>query len=108
MTGLLIILLVSIIGIFKITSLRAREIATAHTRQYCQSLALQLLDQSVSVSATRLKRGSDGAITISRTFVFEFAATGDERYRGSLEMHGNRPQRISLAPHKLPTDEDQN
>lgn len=77
----------------------AKAFALQYAAQRCAELDLQLLDQSMVLRKSRLRRGHDGLLAWFRRYDFEFSSTGTERYPGSVELLGNRLQAIELAPH---------
>ena len=77
---------------------RARELAAAH----CQQLGLQLLDQSMVITAIRPIIGRGGRIEFRRTYQFEFSSTGDRRYQGELVMEAMQLKSIELEAYRLP------
>jgi len=80
---------------------RARDLASAH----CEALGLQLLDQSVVIIGFRPARNA-GRLVLRRTYQFEFASTGDRRYRGRIVIYGKQLGSIELEPYKLPPTGD--
>jgi hypothetical protein len=81
---------------------KVKATALRHVYQYCKQQSLQVLDQTMVLNGLWFQRNDDGAIQLRRRYVFEFTSTGEERYRGSVEISGNRLQRITLPPHILP------
>ena len=98
----LFIIFVAGLGLLTVDGMRVRELATQASRSHCQQLGLQLLDQSVSLSITRPARNDEGRITIYRRYRFEFTSTGDERYKGHIDMHHQQVSTIHLEAHRLP------
>lgn len=78
-----------------------KEYALQITRKRCQDFDVQLLDDTVVLRGLWLRRGDDGAVHWWRSYLFEFTATGDDRYPGSVEMLGRRVIALELAPHRL-------
>ena len=78
-----------------------RELALAATRAHCKQFDVQLLDETVALRRVRLRRDRGGQMRLERTYQFEFASTGDERYRGWTVMLGRRALSIDLQPHRL-------
>ena len=102
LTNLLLLTLAGVIaaywwqsGLFKG---RARELATAH----CRQLDLQLLDQSMVITAIWPALSPGGKIEFCRTYQFEFSSIGDRRYQGQLKIQGLRLKSIELETYKLP------
>lgn len=92
-------------GLIAVDGMRVREIAVQASRKHCADLSLQFLDQSVSHSKTRPIRNNHGKLVVLRRYRFEFTSTGDERYKGYIEMHGQRLASIDLDAHRLPSSE---
>ena len=105
LTNLLLLILIGAVAIYwwqsGLFKGRARALATTH----CQQLGLQLLDQSMVITALWPALSPGGKIEFRRTYQFEFSSIGDKRYQGKLIMQGLRMQSIELEPYKLP-DED--
>ncbi|MFZ2289082.1 MAG: DUF3301 domain-containing protein [Halopseudomonas yangmingensis] len=79
-----------------------RDRALAQVRQHCNKADVQLLDESIALSRLRIARDAAGRINLVRRYIFEFTVTGERRYTGFIELHGNRLLRIELAPHPFP------
>lgn len=77
----------------------AKAVALIHAARRCESLDLQLLDQSIVLRKSRLKRGQSGWLQWWRQYSFEFSSTGNERYQGHLTLLGHQLQTIELEPH---------
>ena len=77
-----------------------KEIALQIARKRCQELDVQLLDETVALHGLWLRRDA-GRVRWWRSYLFEFTATGDDRYHGSVEMLGRRVIALELAPHRL-------
>lgn len=90
MEWLLTIAVLGAISWFWLDSLRAREIATAVTAQWCQRNGAQLLDQNVSLLKIRWVRSGRGLGQWQRRFGFAYAVGGVERLHGSIDMLGAR------------------
>lgn len=96
---LLALLFVAVLAWAWLDALRARERAIAHGRRLCEEAGVQLLDQSVAVSRRRLVR-IDGLPALARRYAFEVSIDGSDRYRGHLDLEGDR-----LASWSLPLPE---
>lgn len=73
---------------FWLDSLRAREIATAITTQWCKKHGAQLLDQTVSLSNIRWVRNTRLPGHWLRHYRFFYAIGGTDRRRGHIDMLG--------------------
>ncbi len=81
-----------------------REIALRATRQHLQQQQLSLLDDNVALRAVWFKRNRQGELKLWRRYIFEFTATGHERYKGCVITLGNRVENFQLEPHRFPDD----
>lgn len=79
-----------------------RQFAYQAASRRCDELGLQLLDQSIMLRGIAFRRTSSGSLSIVRRFVFEFSATGDQRYSGVVLMLGASVFRVELEPHRFP------
>lgn len=78
-----------------------KPIALAATKNYCKKMDLQLLDEGVALKGFWFKRNSQGRVCLWRSYHFEFASTGDERYSGIIVLLGRSVESIKLDPHRL-------
>lgn len=74
---------------------RARELAVLEVRRQCQRHGLQLLDETVSLRALRLRRANAGRV-IERGYGFEVSIDGDDRQPGRLWMRAGQLSSIML------------
>ncbi|ADZ90714.1 DUF3301 domain-containing protein [Marinomonas mediterranea] len=81
-------------------NIRAREYALSYVKKHCQSLDLQLLDDTVAGTKWRIswKNGQFGVI---RQYDFEFTSNGIARYPGNVIMTPSRKMDIWLSPHQI-------
>lgn len=93
------------LALYFFTELKIREIAFYAAREHCESMNVQLLDQSIGIHRVWLKRGKDDQLHFWRNYQFEFTSTGDERYKGNVITLGTLIETIYLQPHKLPDTE---
>jgi len=78
-----------------------KDMALQIVRKHCADFGVQLLDETVVLRGLWLRRGEGGGLRWWRSYLFEFTATGDDRYPGSVEMLGRRLLALELAPHRL-------
>ncbi|MNO71781.1 hypothetical protein D3C76_627040 [compost metagenome] len=78
-----------------------RERALMLVKQHCVRQGVELLDENVALRRLRLRRDQRGQLRLAREYGFEFTATGQERYAGSIVMLGQQPGRIELAPFRF-------
>lgn len=82
-------------------SLAAREATVVAARQACQSMGVQLLDQTVSLCGRGLSlRGSRPRIR--RRYQFEFSTDGADRHPGYAETVGHQVVRLHLEDPSVP------
>jgi len=96
------LLVIAAIGSYWWYTKGVREIAYRAVKRYCDSMDIQLLDFAVYESRTQLTR-YQGRVTTQRTFQFEFATTGEHRYRGTVEIIARKVISIDVEPHMFDT-----
>lgn len=77
-------------------TLRARDLALTVARQQTSRLGLQLLDDTVALSATRVVRTASGWLALARRFRFEFTETGDSRREGLVILGPDAPPHVEI------------
>lgn len=80
---------------------KVKEIAYQATQAYCQSVQVQMLDEYIAGNGLWLKRDKFGKLQLQRTFVFEFASTGERRYNGKITMLGEQVEAIVMEPYRV-------
>jgi hypothetical protein len=85
---------------------KIKSVALKVVAQHCKNQGLQLLDQTMVLSGLWPIRVESGSLVLRRRYAFEFTSTGQERYRGSIELQGRQLNHFELAPHILPSDSD--
>lgn len=75
-----------------------RERALQLARQHCVREGVELLDEAVALRRLRFTRNSRGVLCLAREYAFEFTATGQDRYHGSITMYGQAPGLVQLDP----------
>lgn len=96
----MIILLVGFLFYWS-SSQKIREIALKAAKDYCQKMDIQMLDDYVALNALWLKRDQYGKIRVWRSYLFEFTATGEDRYNGKIIMLGKIIESIQLETHRI-------
>lgn len=82
-------------------TMRARERAIRLGKRKCEQEGLQLLDETVALSALRLRRNGHGRIAVLRVYRFEFSDTGDNRRDGSITLLGEQLESLNLEPYRI-------
>lgn len=85
---------------------KVKNFALAQVVRHCKNQNLQLLDQTMVLRSVWPARDSEGSLKMRRCYDFEFASTGQARYKGSIELLGHQLQHFELEAHILPSDED--
>ena len=93
---ILLVLATAIYSWWQNTSIR--EQALKQAKQYCESLNLQLLEDSVAGSGWK-PVWQNGQFKIQRTYKFEFSSSGIARYQGKISYLGNKKIEVWLSPH---------
>lgn len=73
-------------------------------KRYCGTMDVMLLDDAVYLRGLWFKRDPQGRIRVWRRFLFDFTATGEERYTGRVIMLGQRIEHMELEPHRFSDD----
>jgi len=98
--GWLLLVLVAALAYWWDTS-AAKDRARILAKQECESQNLQLLDDTVALKKTRLKRTNNGHILLMRHFNFEFSSDGEQRTQGELHLHGKKLTHLHLDVHRI-------
>lgn len=64
-----------------------------------------MLDQTIVLKGVWPQRADSGSLQLRRRYRFEFSSTGEERYKGLIELGGLRMQRIELDPYIVPSSD---
>lgn len=97
----IVLLIIAVIAWFWWDSRGVAEHATRVAKQYCDSMQVSFLNDTVAWQKVRLKRNLQGRMALERSYFFEFASDGQQRYRGEVVMLGKRVQSIQLDPHRI-------
>ena len=97
----IVLILLMAIGWFWWDSRGVAEHATRVAKQYCESMNLSFLNDTVAWQKIRLKRNLKGRMAFERSYFFEFSSDGNQRYRGEVVMLGKRVKNIQLDPHRV-------
>jgi hypothetical protein len=79
----------------------AKDRARVLAKQQCQQQDLQLLDDTVALKKTRLRRNVSGHIVLLRQFSFEFSSDGEQRSQGELHLLGKQLTHVHLEVHRI-------
>ncbi len=79
----------------------SRELALQAAQRHCNEMGVQWLDGSVALKRIKVARNARGRLCLSRSYLFEFSSTGDERYQGWVTLLGSRIQSVQLQAHRL-------
>nr|WP_152227663.1 DUF3301 domain-containing protein [Pseudomonas sp. SCB32] len=78
-----------------------RERALVLAKQHCAREGVELLDEAMALQRIRFRRDGRNHLRLAREYGFEFTATGQERYAGTIRMFGHYLGRIELAPFRM-------
>lgn len=78
-----------------------KDLALKVTREHCERMGVQLLDDGLALRGFWIKRDANGSLCLRRSYLFEFTTTGEQRYHGATVMLGRRLESVELAPHRL-------
>ena len=101
LSDLLWVFLLILGGWYLWAGMAAKEQVRRAAANHCAQLGVQLLDDTVALVRTRLKRDNRGQIRLQRSYEFEFTSTGERRYAGLAVLHGQRITQMQLSPHHL-------
>ena len=101
LSHLSLIILLILAGVYWSSAQAVKERALAAVKKHCQDMDVQMLDDYVALNHLGLKRDGAGKIRIARTFLFEFSATGAERYNGQITLLGRNIEAIQMEPYRI-------
>jgi len=96
----LFVILISVF-LYWLDSIRAKEIATARSREACKKVLVEFLDETVAIKKVRLRRNSSGRLNFYREYQFEFTSTGEYRYKGMVKLLGKHLLDIEMEPYQF-------
>ena len=96
MSAFILTILISLVAWFWANNMRARELALRLSAKACESVGVQFLDQTVSISRIGLGRDPSGTLNLQRVYSSEFTRDGVERWQGRVAMQGEHVKAIHL------------
>ena len=102
MFELLLLALLIAVGWFWLDSIAKREVAVTLGHELASRWQLQLLDETVACTQTRLGRDNRGHVQLLRFYEFEVSASGAERMQCSLQLLGKQLQSWHIPPYVQP------
>ena len=84
---------------------QSREQAIVEAKRLCALDGLQFLDQTVELHKQSLTRNNQGSVCYSRLFIFQFAMTGAQRYKGRVLMAGGRVAKSELDAYHVESED---
>lgn len=85
---LLLLIILGVVVIVWYESLRIRELVIQRCNILCKEAELQLLDQTVAMTAISLGKSRNGMPCLARRYQFEVSERGTERYKGYVNLLG--------------------
>lgn len=98
--GMFAIAVVMLVGWGWLETARARDLARRLARRLCKEAGVQLLDETVALRRTFLRR-QGGRFSIGRQFRFEFSEGGVDRRSGELTLIGGRMETAVLDGERI-------
>ncbi len=98
---LIIIILLITSLLYWLDSIRAKENATRYAKSACKKVMLEFLDDTVLIKKVRLRRNSQGQLSIYREYEFEFCSTGEFRYKGRVRLLGKYLIDVEMEPYQF-------
>ncbi|MEH6565984.1 MAG: DUF3301 domain-containing protein [Halopseudomonas sp.] len=95
-------MLLILIGWWLLRTLGLRDQALRLVRKHCERSDVQLLDDSIALTGMRVVRNRRGRPGLVRRYAFEFTVTGEHRYDGYIDLHGQQQLHLEMAPHPFP------
>ena len=78
-----------------------KETAFKAAKQHCEKMEVMLLDESLVLRAIWFKKDNQRRLRLWRRYLFDFTATGTDRYEGQVIILGQKITHIQLAPHRI-------
>lgn len=92
------LLMLAVIALLWWQALGARTRARRAALAACEQAQVTFIDE-LALRHFMLGRDRRGAWRLKRRYGFEFYRRGDRRFRGEVEMHGERVARVELEPY---------
>lgn len=93
--------LIILFGMYWWSAQGVKQIALRAAKLYCQKMDVQMLDDCIVLHRFWFKRDQRGTIRVWRSYLFEFASTGEVRYSGRVIVLGRRILAVQLQPHRI-------
>ena len=98
----LFIIIILIASIFYwLDSISAKENATEYAKLACKKVLVEFLDDTVLIKKVRLRRNTQGHLSIYREYEFEFSSTGEFRYKGEVRLLGKYLIDVEMEPYQF-------
>lgn len=96
MNTIIVLLILAGLIYFWLDSMKSKEVAMAYAAKECQSINVQLLDQTVSLKSIKPIRDRRGRLVFKRIYTFDFSIHGSERSEGRVILEGIVMKQIQL------------
>lgn len=97
MTGLIVLIAITLVIWFWQSSMKAKELAIAASKNACSKRHLQFLDGTISFQKIRLKRNETGRVRFKRHYRFDYY-NGQARLTSTIVIFDNRVTELDLPP----------
>lgn len=98
---LIILILISLLGIYWYDAMQAREMAKLASMKACRDADLIFLDDTVAFRKIGLARNSYGQIRLLREYRFDFSNDGYARYHGRVVLLGKSLSTVDLGVYRI-------
>lgn len=94
-------LLIFLVALYVWHAVGAKELAFELTKERCEQMGLQLLDESIGGWKVSFSKSKSGQWRLQRFYTFEFTSTGEQRYQGYIVLVGGKLHHIEFDPHRV-------
>jgi hypothetical protein len=101
MGDLFIVLLLCLIPYIWWIDRGIKQYAFVLAADYCKQQDIVLLDDTVQQTQFTVKRDDNGNVKIRRSFMFEFASTGERRYTATFELVNKKIHNMTLDAYQI-------
>ena len=99
--SLIVLVVLALLAYYVWLGQGAKELAHRAAKAYCNKAGVQFLDDSVVIRGLTITRDRNGQLCFRRRYDFEFASTGDRRYKGKVVLLGRMIADIELEAHRV-------
>ena len=101
MQGILLIAVLAAIAWFWWDNMKSKELARIAGKYSCNKHGVQFLDDTVEIKKLWLQRNASGRFQLCRSYGFEFATDGEQRYRGRIVVLGKTVSEVEMDAYRI-------